>query len=236
MAQDMHDVAQMSRDPNTHGEMRTALIDAAAKLIATEGVGALTLRRVTDEVGTSTMAVYTHFGGMPELRRAVRQEGFARLAEQLAQVQESDDPVADLALLGVAYNATATSNPHMYQAMLTELPLDDAGTGAQSETFEVLTAAVQRCIVAGRFQPADAAQLAIQFWSVGHGVMMWQLAGMLTPEEALGCAAGGVLSLFMGWGDVRDAARQSLLDAGRRARLEPPGTRPPRSPATSPSP
>src|SRR6185312_13364 len=112
---------------------------------------------------------------------------------------ESDDPVSDLAMLGVAYNANATSNSHMYQAMLMELPLDEAGTDAQTETFNVLTAAVQRCIAAGRFQPADAAQLAIQFWAVGHGVMKWQLAGMFTAEEALSCAAGGVLSLFAGW-------------------------------------
>jgi AcrR family transcriptional regulator len=209
-------IRQVSRDANINDGMRTALIEAAARLIATEGAGALTLRRVTEEVGTSTMAVYTHFGGMPELRRSVRREGFARLAEELARVDESDDPVADLAMLGVAYNANATSNPHMYQAMHMGLPLDEADAGAQTETFKVLTAAVQRCIAAGRFQPANAAQLAIQFWSVGHGIMTWQLAGMLTPEDALACAAGGVLSLFTGWGDDRDAARRSLIDAGRR--------------------
>jgi AcrR family transcriptional regulator len=220
MAEDMHHLVEMGRETNLNDGMRGALIDAAARLIATEGVGALTLRRVTEEVGTSTMAVYTHFGGMPELRRSVRREGFARLAEQLARVDESDDPVADLAMLGVAYNANATSNPHMYQAMHTGLPLDEADADAQAETFDVLTAAVQRCIAAGRFQPADAAQLAIQFWAVGHGVMTWQLTGMLTVEEALNCAAGGVLSLFTGWGDDREAARRSLLQAGRRMELE----------------
>jgi AcrR family transcriptional regulator len=216
----MHHVAQMSRDTKINRGMRTALIDAAARLIATEGLGGLTLRRVTEEVGTSTMAVYTHFGGMPELRRSVRREGFARLAEQLARVDESDDPVADLAMLGVAYNANATSNPHMYQAMHMGLPLDEDDAGAQTETFNVLTAAVRRCVAAGRFEPADPAQLAIQFWSLGHGVLTWQLAGMFTPEEALSCAAGGVLSLFAGWGDDRDAARQSLLEAGRRGGLQ----------------
>jgi AcrR family transcriptional regulator len=221
MAKAMHHLVRMSRDTKINHGMRAALIDAAARLIATEGPGALTLRRVTEDVGTSTMAVYTHFGGMPELRRSVRREGFARLAEQLARVDESDDPVADLAMLGIAYNENATSNPHMYQVMHMGLPLDEADADAQTETFNVLTAAVQRCIVAGRFQPADAAQLAIQFWSVGHGVMTWQLAGMFTAEEALSCAAGGVLSLFAGWGDDRNAARRSLIEAGRRAGVEP---------------
>jgi AcrR family transcriptional regulator len=220
MAEDMHHVPQMARGANRNHEMRTALIEAAARLIATEGVEALTLRRVTEEVGTSTMAVYTHFGGMPELRRSVRREGFARLANRLAEVQESEDPVADLAMLGIAYNANATSNPHMYQAMHMEPPLDEADVGAQTETFDVLRSAVERCIAAGRFRPADAAQLAIQFWSLGHGMMTWQLSGMFTPEQALSCAAGGVLSLFIGWGDDRDDARRSLVEAGRRAGLE----------------
>src|SRR5438045_8769349 len=88
-------------------EARRALIEAAARLIATEGAAALTLRRVADEVGTSTMAIYTHFGGMSELRRAVRQEGFARLAARAARVRETDDPVADLALRCRANSAHA---------------------------------------------------------------------------------------------------------------------------------
>ena len=65
------------------GAVRTAFIETAAQLIATEGSSGLTLRRVADQVGTSTMAVYTHFGGMDELRQEVRREGFGRLAEHL---------------------------------------------------------------------------------------------------------------------------------------------------------
>src|SRR5256885_199545 len=93
----------MNRSSNANNGIHAALIEAAARLIANEGAAGLTLRRVADEVGTSTMAIYTHFGGMPELRRAVRLEGVARLADHLARVRESGDPVADLAVLGLAY-------------------------------------------------------------------------------------------------------------------------------------
>ena len=75
----------MSRKEHAAENLRPALIEAAARLIATEGASGLTLRRVADAVGTSTMAIYTHFGGMPELRRAVRREGFARLAARAAR-------------------------------------------------------------------------------------------------------------------------------------------------------
>src|SRR6266576_6984080 len=122
---------------NGNSSLRPALIEAAARLIATEGAAGLTLRRVAEEVETSTMAIYTYFGGMPELRRAVRQEGFARLATRAEQLGESDDPVADLAGLGLAYHQLAMSNPHLYRAMYMEQPLAAADAPAGSDTFNV---------------------------------------------------------------------------------------------------
>jgi AcrR family transcriptional regulator len=207
----------MIRDANASNGMRPALIEAAARLIATEGAAALTLRRVAEEVGTSTMAIYTHFGGMPELRRAVRREGFARLAARSEHLGESQDPVADLAGLGLAYYQLAISNPHLYRAMYMEQPLDADDAAAGSETFNILVATVQRCIASERFAPADPGDLATQFWAVGHGAITLQMAQLLTPEEALNCLRGTVLNIFIAYGDDRDAARRSLARAARRA-------------------
>ena len=73
----------------------------------------VTLRALVKGTGASTMAVYTHVGGMPGLWRAVRQEGFTRLAVRLASVTRSQDPVFDLMALGGAYVANALANPHL---------------------------------------------------------------------------------------------------------------------------
>ena len=201
---------EMARDESKSSDLRSALIEAAAQLIATEGAAGLTLRGVADAVGTSTMAIYTHFGGMPELRRAVRREGFARLAEHLAEVRETEDAVADLALLGRAYYDNALSNPHLYRVMFMEQPLDEADAAARTETYEVLVAAMQRCIEDGRFAPADAADLATQFWALGHGVVSLQLARMLSGEEALRSLAGAIVNLFIAFGDEPQRARRAL--------------------------
>src|SRR5437764_13047433 len=106
--------------------LRDALIESAAQLIATEGPTRLTLRRLAETVGTSRMAIETHFGGMPELRRAVRREGYARLAAAGASVEETDDPVYDVAMLGRVYNELAVGEPHLYRVMFIEQPLDEA--------------------------------------------------------------------------------------------------------------
>src|SRR5438552_11475246 len=133
----------MSRNEHAASALRPALIEAAARLIATEGASGLTLRRVAEEVGTSTMAVYTHFGGMPELRRAVRREGFARLAARAAELGVSEDPVADLAGLGLGYYEHAMGEPDLYRVMYMEQPLDEADASAGPETFNVLVDGVQ---------------------------------------------------------------------------------------------
>jgi AcrR family transcriptional regulator len=201
--------------------IRVALIEAAARLIATEGAGGLTLRRVANEVGTSTMAIYTQFGGMAELRRAVRQEGYARLAAHLAQVNETDDAVADLALLGSAYYENAMSNPDLYRVMFMEQPLDAADAAIGREAFDSLIAGVQRSIATGRFGPADPVDLATQFWALGHGVITLQLAQLLSAEQALTCLRDAVLNLFTAYGDDREIATQSIAHARRRTGIGP---------------
>jgi AcrR family transcriptional regulator len=206
----------MSQRGDTRAETRRALIDSAARIIATEGVAALTLRRVADEVGTSTMAIYTHFGGMPELRRAVRREGFRRLAERSARVGESDDPVADVAMLGIEYYEHAVSDPHLYRAMFMEQPLDDEDAQPQ-EPYFTLIAAMRRCIEAGRFDAAEPEALAREFWATGHGAITLQLAQLLTPEEARSCLFGAVTKLFKAYGDDPAATTESFARATQRA-------------------
>jgi AcrR family transcriptional regulator len=216
-------VSRVNRSRDERAEIRRALIEAAARLIATEGVGALTLRRAADEVGTSTMAIYTHFGGMPELRRAVRREGFAKLAARGARVGESDDPVADVAMLGLEYYDHAVSDPHVYRVMYMEQPLDEDDAETGWDTFNTLAAAMRRCIDAGRFAPADAEDLAREFWALGHGVITLQLAQLLSAEQARSCLLGAVTKLFRSYGDDPRAMAESLARAARRteSRVEP---------------
>ncbi|MGH9891611.1 MAG: TetR/AcrR family transcriptional regulator, partial [bacterium] len=103
-------------------QVRLALIEAAARLLAQEGPDALTTRRLASDVGASTMALYTHFEGMDDLRRAVVLEWFTRLSEQLAKVPKTTDPVSDLAAVGWAYFFNAVENEHMFRATVVDPP------------------------------------------------------------------------------------------------------------------
>lgn len=202
--------------PRTADErVRLALIEAAARLLAQEGPNALTTRRLASEVGASTMAVYTHFEGMDDLRRAVRLEWFNRLSEQLARVPRTTDPVADLAAQGWAYFFNAVENPHMFRATVRD-PLDDPLVATMViEAFQVLVNSVQRCMDDGRLRSGDAAARALQIWMMGTGVLVACLGGFITIDDAIGHfyeMAGSLLTTF---GDDPEAARASL-ERGRR--------------------
>lgn len=56
--------------------VRDKLLHAAVGLLDEHGPDALQTRKVASAAGTSTMAVYTHFGGMRGLIAAVAEEGY----------------------------------------------------------------------------------------------------------------------------------------------------------------
>ena len=200
--------------------VRTALIDAAARVIADDGQHSLTLRRLADEVGTSTMSVYTHFGGMDAVRREVRREGFGRLATHLQEVSRGRDPVKDLVLLGWAYYRSAMTSPNLYRVMFMEQPLDEADAAAGGATFDVLVAGVDRCVAAGRFGSAEpAATAATQLWAVTHGLVTLRLVGCLAPDQTLDCLVRTSHNLFLAYGDEPGAAGRSVAAARRRISL-----------------
>ena len=156
------------------------------------------------------MAIYTHFGGMTELRREIRREGFARLGARQAEVAATGDPIADLCVLRTAYYRNAIENPNLYQAMFMDGPIDDADAGVGLDTFGQLVTTVQRGIDAGRMNPADPVVLATQLWALVHGLVTLELARLLSPDQVLACLDDGARNLITAFGDDPRAFGRSL--------------------------
>ncbi|ATE55379.1 TetR/AcrR family transcriptional regulator [Actinosynnema pretiosum] len=207
-------------------ETRTALVDIAGRLLAEHGAQALSTRRIAAEAGTSTMAVYTYFGGMSGLVRAMAHEGFARLERQFGRVRHTDDPVADVLVLGHAYRHNAKANSHLYAVMFGGQSL--AGFSLTEEDrqygrYTLLTAVerVTRCIAAGRFREGDPALIAHEMWIATHGLVNLELGGYLIPPvDAERCYAALLCGLVAGAGDDAASAGRSVARAERRRRTE----------------
>lgn len=197
-----------------------ALVEAGARLIA--GHQPLSTRRLAAEVGVSTSAVYTHFGSMEELRRAIRSVAFDRLAAHLRMPDDSDDPVADLIKRGWSYCRNGLVNPNLYRVMFMERPLDarDAETGL--ETFQIVVDSVQRCIDAKRFSDDDAFQMAMAIWSGTHGPVALHLAGMIGVDEVIRLFTVGGRALLVAFGDEPARLDASIAAAQDWIALQPP--------------
>ncbi|MEV0348570.1 TetR/AcrR family transcriptional regulator [Nonomuraea sp. NPDC050680] len=180
----------MARPRNRdYGELRHELVDAGGRLLAAEGPAALTTRRVAQETGVSTTAVYQLFGDKAGLVREMFLAGFERLAGAFAAVPRTSDPVADLLALGHAYRANAVANPHLYELMFGRpIPAfqPDAATAALIQpTFDTLVAAIARCVQEGEFAPGEPHVLAVRINALAHGLCSLNLRGALgDPDEA----------------------------------------------------
>ncbi|MFJ5087592.1 TetR/AcrR family transcriptional regulator [Streptomyces sp. NPDC088674] len=196
------------------------LVEEAAGILAEEGPQALTTRRLAAAVGTSTTAVYTHFGSMDDLVRAIVREGFARLDQRMGEVTATGDPVADVAALGLAYRGNALDHHYLYGVMFGGsgpggFSLTDEDRQHGRYTLEPLVRAITAAMEAGRFRAGDARLVAHQMWIALHGLVTLELGGFLVPPyDAEHCFAAQVHGLLVGAGAAPEAARSALERAG----------------------
>jgi AcrR family transcriptional regulator len=159
---------------------RRLLLDAASRLLESEGPQALTMRRIAGEVGCSTSVLYSLFGGKAGVAEALWCEGFERLHATLAAV-EGDDPLARLAAMGQAYRASALANRSYYAVMFARpIPGFEPSPAAYEVSLRplrLLTEAVAACVAAGVFRPVDPPHAARMLWAASHGAVSLELAG-----------------------------------------------------------
>ena len=75
--------------------VRDEVKEATIRVIATEGVPAVTIRRVAREVGRSTSAITHYFADRDELLREAVSESLTQMQEQIESVLlTADDPLA----------------------------------------------------------------------------------------------------------------------------------------------
>jgi AcrR family transcriptional regulator len=186
----------------TERSVRDEMLQAAVGLLDDHGPDALQTRKVAGAAGTSTMAVYTHFGGMRALIAEVAEEGLRQFDAALT-VPHTADPVADLFVIGAAYRRYAIERPHMYRLMFGSTSAH--GINAPSRNVLTLTVAeieqrypsfahvvrgVHRCMLAGRITVGSVdddlavVTTAVQVWALIHGFVMLELAGYYGEDGA----------------------------------------------------
>jgi AcrR family transcriptional regulator len=175
--------------PKLHDDtLRGRLLEVAGRIVAEEGAGALSVRRVAADAQTSTTAIYSLFGGKGELVREVWLEGFRRLAVRMEAAPSTGDALDDLRELGMAYHDHAVQNPAFYEIMfggaVVEYEPSDADRAEAWRTLDMLVGGVRRCVDAGQ-AAGEPEEIAMVLWGLVHGMASLELHGMLgDPDEA----------------------------------------------------
>ena len=170
---------------------RAELITAARQLLETEGVEAITIRRVAAAVGIRGPSVYKHVPDKATIEDALTLAGLTELGDALHGVPATFTTVAG------AYRRWALSHPHMHR-LLNNRPLNRSQlpVGLEDRAAAPLVAAC-----AGDQNMARAA------WATIKGLVDLELADRFPPDtdiEAIYAAA------------ARAYAAASLSPADRR--------------------
>ena len=205
------------------------LIEATIRLLAEQGPAAIKARTVAAASGLSTMVVYSHFGGIPELTSAVIDQGFKKLDAAFSQLPVTEDPIADLAVQALTCRRVARENPHLYDLMFglstraTYRPLGDTDVrfSGRSPAFRAayvhVAQACARLVSSGRVNEQEPEGVAAQLWSFVHGFITLELAetfvGFDDPVRQVLLPMG--VNLSVGLGDTRERAQASHEAAAR---------------------
>lgn len=165
--------------------MRQGLLDIASQLLQTEGASALSTRRIAEQAGTSTTAIYTLFGSKDGLAEALYLEGFARLSRALEQVTEGSNPVQQILELSQTYRQVAKQNAAYYAVMFERaIPGFEPSPAARTQAWQSLqplVGAIRRAKKVKLLGRVNAEELAMRIWVVSHGLVSVELSGYM-PE------------------------------------------------------
>ncbi|GIG70750.1 TetR/AcrR family transcriptional regulator [Phytomonospora endophytica] len=154
---------------------RTADIVAAAReLLDTEGVPAVTMRRIAEKLGIRAPSLYKHLPDKGHVETALQTQCLTELAVALETV-EADHP-GDLLALALAYRRFAVGNPHLYR--ITRVIHRDA----LPEGVEYRAAMPLLRAVGGNMDVARAV------WAFAHGMVVLELDDRFPPGADLDTA------------------------------------------------
>lgn len=203
--------------PKEHDQRTAAaLLDAAERIVERSGIAALSVRRVADEIGESTRAVYSVYGSKDALVAALGRRAFDWLAATLDAQSSSDEPVTDLVEAGVAgFRRLAVEHPSLFTIAMQqrEIPADlarglnEAAANAWARLYARLERLGDRAPLGRSLSDA-----AMQFHALCEGLAALELRGCFAPgtEERMWREALTALVLGFTVGDGRPAATEPL--------------------------
>jgi AcrR family transcriptional regulator len=177
-----------TKAPYHHGNLETALVDAAITLVRKYGPDQLSLRAVSAEIGVSPSASYHHFRDKDALVTGISNVLFDRLAtmqeKAIAKIKGNGAAasIKKFEEMGNAYFAWATSEPNLYRLMFggyCEINMEEH----DSKAWNLLREGLDELMAHGVIDKSARKGGEVFVWSAVHGASSLAIEGLMSPSD-----------------------------------------------------
>jgi AcrR family transcriptional regulator len=191
--------------PKVYGE-RSAndLLAAAERIVAAEGLDALSVRRVASEVGVTTRAVYSVFGSKDALVVALGARAFRLLQDMLEALPVTSDAAGDLVEAGaLVFRRFALDHTALlrigFQREGMSPELFCQFQNAANQAVESLRGRFIRLVESGQLDSRGMDEAICAFDALCQGLAAIELRGQMAPDRAELMWRHAMGALVAGW-------------------------------------
>lgn len=163
--------------PRKNGLDKNAVVQAALRLLESEGPENLTLNRLAAALNIQSPSLYNHIDGMPGLLRELAVINARGLAESMAEAAIGRSGADGLLRIAESYRAYIKAHPNLYRAGLrssgTQPQVDPELQAAEEHAVRVVLAVLASLGLSG----PDALHAARGLRSAVHGFTTLEIAG-----------------------------------------------------------
>jgi AcrR family transcriptional regulator len=174
----LHKTVRSARKPKGEGHVRRAeILEAGERIFVEFGYEGATIRRIAEEVGVSSTALYMHFKDKSEILLEICERVFDRMLHDQKELTKGvTSPEERVRKLMQSYMTFGLANPNAYRLVFCTRPRE-ATEGAEKvaqrlgkELFDGFVAHVAEIAAAGRLN-GDPVAVSQVLWAGVHGVI-----------------------------------------------------------------
>ena len=169
--------------PESHASLRQKILDEALGLVASEGVGGVTMRALAHKLGYSPATIYLYFRNKDDLFQEIARSAAVRLMQATERCSAIEDAGAARDEFLRVVVEFAFQNPRLYQIMcsvdllpfLADRSLEEPGRRLGDRYRDIYV----RGVSAGQLITANPEHDLIIDWAIIYGFITLVLAGQL---------------------------------------------------------
>jgi AcrR family transcriptional regulator len=173
-----------ARKAKGDGHLRRAeILRAAERIFIAAGYEGATIRKIADEVGVSSTALYMHFQDKDQILLEICDRVINELlAINLRISTRPGDPVGRVRDMLAAYMHFAIENPNAYRLMFCEASMGDSARRRDATVqlgercYEKFSGVVGEIAVQGRLRTGDVPAVTQTLWAACHGLISLRIA------------------------------------------------------------